>query len=96
MDSAGVLMTTLALKFSGAFAGAVLALVFLPPKSRGEFVRRAVLSLIAGLIFADPLRDWLKWPETWQMDLAAATAVAMLSWFVIGAAVRIIGSWKQK
>ncbi len=96
MESAGAVTTTLALKFLGAFAGAVIALVFLPPKTRNEFFRRAGISLLTGLIFGDAVHDYLKWAPSWQMELAASALTAMMSWFVIGAAVRIIGSWKGK
>ncbi len=87
-------LATLALKLLGAVAGAVLALVFLPPKTRTEFIRRAALSVIAGIIFGDPVHEWLKWPDTWQMNLAASAGTAMVSWFAAGAVVRVIASWK--
>lgn len=87
---------TAVVKFLGSVSGSVLALVWLPPKTRSEFVRRAVLSLVCGFIFGDVLRIQLHWPDTWQMDLAASAASAMLAWFVMGAVVRVIGSWKQK
>lgn len=92
MDDAFLL--ALSLKFAGAFAGAVLSVIFLPPKTRGEFIRRFSLSLIAGLLFGDAVHDYFKWGDTWRMDIAAAAVTSMLSWFVIGAALRIIGSWK--
>lgn len=89
-----LVLATISIKLLGSLAGAVLALVFLPPKTRGEFIRRFSLSLIAGLLFGDGVHDYFKWGDTWRMDMAAAAVTSMLSWFVIGAALRIIGSWK--
>lgn len=86
----------MALKFIGSASGSVLALVFLPPKSLAEFVSRTVFSLISGVVFADPAREYIGWADTWQMQIAAATAVALLSWFVMGAVVRVISMWKPK
>lgn len=81
----------------GAVIGAGLALVFLPPKNRAEFVTRGAFSIIVGIIGAYPVRVYyLHWEETWELRMAAAVLVAMLSWFVMGAVVRIIGMWKPK
>ncbi len=89
----GAFWTALALRLLGALAGAVLALVFQPPKTRTEFIRRASLSLICGIIFGDVVRDYLKWLDTWQMNLASSAGTSLLSWFLIGAAIRVIGRW---
>jgi hypothetical protein len=89
-------LVDLALKALGSVSGAVLALVFQPPKNRAEFVTRAAFSVISGLIFGDIAREYFKWADTWQMVLAASAATAMLSWFIMGAVVRLIGAWKPK
>lgn len=86
----------LGVKLASAFLGAVMALVFQPPKNRSEFVTRAVFSLIAGVVFSDPARDLLKWADTTQYQVAAAALSAMLSWWLMGAVVRIVGAWKPK
>lgn len=83
----------LAIDLLGALAGALLALLFLPPKNRFEFRRRFLLSLLSGVIFADPARTYLGWEPIWQKHLAASAGVAMLSWFLVGAAIRIINRW---
>lgn len=90
----GDFLVDLLLKLVGAFAGAVLALVFQPPKNRAEFVTRAVFSVLSGFLFGDIVRDYFKWPEDWQMLLAAGAVTAALSWFCMGAVVRVIGTWK--
>lgn len=83
----------LAIELLGAIAGAAVALLFLPPKSRTEFARRFALSIIVGMIFADPVRVRLGQEAVWQNYLAGSAGVAMLGWFIIGAAIRVIGKW---
>lgn len=81
----------------GAVIGAGLALVFLPPKNRAEFWTRGVFSVICGTVGGYPVQvNYLHWPDDLQMLLAAATLVSALSWFCMGAVVRIIGMWKPK
>lgn len=91
MDSS--LAAVLATKFLGAVAGSILGLVFHLPKNRTEFNRRFSLSLICGVVFCEVLRVYLGWAATIEMYLAAATATAMFSWFVVGAMIRIIDRW---
>ena len=83
-------------KIGGPFLGAVLALIFQPPKTRSEFVTRSAFSIISGLLFSEPAREYLKWADTWQMGLAAGALCAALSWWLMAAIVRIIGAWKPK
>ena len=92
MDAAAF-WTAIALRVLGAIAGTVLALVFLPPKTRTEFIRRASLSMICGIIFGDAVRDYLKWADLAQMDIASSAGTSMLSWPVVGAVIRVIGKW---
>ncbi len=83
----------LAIELLGAIAGAAVALLFLPPKSRTEFIRRFSVSIICGMIFADPVRARLGQEPVWQNYLATSAGVALLSWVIIGAAIRVIGRW---
>lgn len=94
MDFAAVL--ALIAKAGGSFAGAALALIFLPPKSIAEFWTRASFSIISGVIFADTVRDKLAWPETIDRLIAAGAGTSALSWFCMGMIVRVIGAWKPK
>lgn len=83
-----------AIKALGATAGAFLALIFQPPKSVRDFVLRSIFSTLSGFLFADPVRSqYLKWPDEWQMWLASAALVALGSWWVFGAAIRIVKKW---
>jgi hypothetical protein len=83
-----------AIKAIGAIAGAVLALVFQPPKTVSDFVTRSVFSTLAGVLFSEPVRAQLGWADTLQMALAASSLTALASWWIWGAAVRIIGRWQ--
>lgn len=82
-----------ALKSAGSLAGTTLAFIFLPPKTPGQFAQRGIFSFGSGLLFGGNVLDYLHWAETPRMVLAADAITAMLSWFVFGAAVRVIGKW---
>jgi hypothetical protein len=89
------LILPLILKAIGSFTGAVLALVFQPPKTIAEFVTRSVFSTLVGFLGGDAAREnYLHWTDTWQMWLASAALTAMLSWFIMGAVTRIIAKLK--
>ncbi len=88
------LATTIAIKFFAGFVGAVLALTFQPPKTRAEFVTRGVFSILSGMLFSGPVREYLKWPITIETDIAAGALTALLSWWIMGAVVRLIDAWK--
>ena len=83
-------------KAVGAVLGSILALAFLPPKNTRDFITRSVFSTIFGFVFSEPTRNWLKWEATMSMNVAAATLAALGSWWVWGAAVRVIGAYKPK
>ena len=80
----------------GAVLGSILALAFLPPKTMRDFLTRSTFSLIFGFVFAEPVRVWLKWEPEMSMLVAAASLTALASWWVWGAAVRLIGAYKIK
>lgn len=89
MNELDLLVATI-LKVCGSLAGAVLSLIFLPPKTLAEFVTRCGFSVIAGILFSEPVREYLRWAPTLQMELASSALTAMLSWFVMGAVTRLI------
>lgn len=90
-------LTAAMIKGLGSISGSVLALIFQPPKNNNDFVVRAAFSVVSGMIFADPIRlQYLHWPESWQMWLASGALVSLASWWVMGAAIRVLGAWKPK
>ena len=84
------------IKAGGAVIGAFLALIFQPPKTLAEFWTRSAFSVVSGAVFGERMRDWLKWPMEIETGLASAALTALLSWWMMGAAVRVIGAWRQK
>lgn len=90
-------LAALASRILGAILGAFLALVFLIPKSRRELIARGTFSVIVGFLAGPPIRVYyLHWDSDPQYRMAAASGVAMLSWFVMEAAVRILRVWMPR
>lgn len=89
-------LSAIGIKLASSFLGAVMALVFQPPKNNADFWTRLGFSILAGILFSDPVRDWLKWPVTTENNMAAAGLTALLSWWLMGAVVRVVGAWKPK
>lgn len=84
------------IRLIGSFVGAFLALIWQPPKTLNEFWTRGIFSVISGALWGDRLREWAHWPKEIEPSIAAAALTALLSWWAMAMAVRIIGSWKQK
>lgn len=77
------------IKVAGAFAGTILALVFLPPQTLSGFFRRSTASMICGPIFAPVLHSYLLWPSAWEHWLASAALTSFISWWCMGAVVAL-------
>lgn len=77
---------------AGAAIGALLSLVYIPPKSVKEAVSRALFSVPSGFIFGFIILDYMKWPQTFQHWMAATVVVGMFSWLLAGVVVRILDS----
>lgn len=80
-------------KLLGGLAGAILALVFLPPKTLAGFFRRSIASLITGPVFAPITHAQFGWADTWEMWLAAAALTAFISWYALGVIVGAAKKW---
>ena len=90
-------MIAAAIRTAGAVCGAVLALVFQPPVDMKELRRRSFFSTGSGFLFGDLIRtEYLHWPGTWEMWLAASAITAMASWWVFGTILKVISAWKPK
>ncbi len=84
-----------AVKIIGALSGAVLALIYDPPKTWGDFWRRLSFAAIMAFLLADAVREHLlKWPE--NATLATFVLVALVSWSAWSMALRIMSVWKPK
>jgi hypothetical protein len=84
---------SLLIKIIGALAGAVLALVFIPPKTFTGFTRRMTASLIVGPIFSPVVHSYMLWPDKWEHHLAAAALTAFLSWWMLGVIINAVRKW---
>lgn len=88
------MIETLTLKFLGAAAGAALALVFVPPKTKQGFVRRLTAALIFGTVFANYVREYLGFAVDAEGLVAAACLTGFVSWWLMGAIKRAVDAWK--
>jgi hypothetical protein len=84
---------SLIIKFLGSFAGAILALVFIPPKTLSGFFRRSAASLITGPIFCPVTHAQMGWADTWEYWLASAALTAFISWWLLGIVVTVAKKW---
>ena len=89
-------VTAILLKSIGAFAGAVLALLFVPPKTIKGFIRRGVAALISGPIFGPYVQSYAGFADDWQGILAAACLAGFASWWIMGNIVKLAQSWQTK
>ena len=88
--------TELILKLVGSLAGAALALVFVPPRTRQGFARRLIAALICGTIFANYVRSWAAFDNDGEGLLAASCLTAYASWWCMGTLKRITETWQPK
>lgn len=67
----------------GSVVGGFTAIVFLPPKTVPEFYRRCTVSLVFGIIMAEPVRNRLELDNTMEMFFSSAALSACFSWWFI-------------
>lgn len=83
-------------KVVGVLSGALLALVFDPPRSRTGFIRRTVVAVVGGYIFGHVVLHLLEWPETTDNLIAAWCISSASSWYVLGKARKLIDAYTAK
>lgn len=81
-------------KAAGSALGAILALVFIIPKTRAEGLRRLVISLICGVVFEHVVRGYFAWSADPENVIAAASSAAFVSWWIMGAVVTFSKAWR--
>jgi hypothetical protein len=89
-------MADLIAKLLGSFFGAALALVFVPPRTKSGFVRRATASLIVGIVFASYVREWAGFAQDWEGLVSASCLAAFVAWWAMGSAIRIVRLFKSQ
>ena len=75
-----------------SLAGAVLSLAYFRPRNLIDAISRGVVSLLSGVIFAFIPMQYFVWDATTEHWLAASAAVALFSWVIIGALIKVISS----
>jgi len=85
----------IAAKLIGVVSGALLALVFDPPRSRTGFIRRTVVAIVGGFIFGHIVLHFLEWPETTENMIAAWCISSASSWYVLGRARKLIDAYTK-
>lgn len=83
-----------AAKAVGALAGAILALVFIPPRTWAGFFQRSAAALIFGFVFGPIARSWGGFDATSEGIAAAAAGSAFASWWIMGAVKRAAEIWQ--
>lgn len=86
----------IAAKVIGVVAGAFLALVFDPPRSRSGFVRRTAVAFVGGYIFGHLVLKSLGWDETWDNIIAAWCLSSYISWYVMGRVKKFVQNYRKE
>lgn len=89
----GFTAIAMVLKGIGALSGTAMALLVKPPKTIPEFATRLGCSLLAGVLFATPVRERIGWAPTEEYVIASATVAAFAAWWIMAAVVRVIEKW---
>lgn len=92
----GELLSGMIVKFVGSTAGAVLALLRFPPKTRGEMARRMATSIISGMVAGTVVAGRLGLSQDWESALFASALTAFLSWGALGVIDRLPSKWLGK
>lgn len=85
---------TLIAKAVGSVSGAVLSLIFIPPRSVGEFARRGSASLIGGMVGGQYVHDFRTWPEGFDYYVLASALAGFVTWWGLGAIKLVAEKWK--
>lgn len=94
------LATATAIKLLASLCGAAIGLALMAPANMGEFRRRLVVSVLAGMslwpiayVIATG-NTWIKLDASPDVYFMSIVITAALSWWGLGAAVRIANAWK--
>lgn len=79
---------SLAAKLAGTFSGTILALVFIPPRSRAGFIRRGLGAIVFGWAFGHLPTYYLHWSKEPDYILSSYAGTAFASWWLMGAIKR--------
>lgn len=94
MSSEGLLV--LLIKACGSTIGAVVALVFSPPRTRRGFVRRLTVSIPVGILFSWVPPRFIEFPDTVEGMVAAAALMAFVAWWAMGTVRRLVEKFEGR
>lgn len=77
-------METVIAKLAGTVAGAFLALVLIPPRTKQGFFRRLTAALVSGPIFGPLVLRYMQWEGIEENIVASSCLAAMVSWWSLG------------
>lgn len=81
------------IKIAGAFVGAIIALVFVPPRSRWGFARRLTAAMLFGPTFGPFAQEKLGFGDG---AFAASCLASIVSWSILGGLKRAADMWASK
>lgn len=84
------ILTAIVSKAIGSVAGAIAALVYLPPRSWRDFLSRLVIGIMGGMILEPYVRSWLEMNADFEGRLAGAFIAAVCSWQAMGLVNRMV------
>lgn len=75
-------------RIMGAAIGSIVALIYVPPRTKREFFQRLIVSVLTGGTVAPGVAAYMAWPALPEYYTASAAIASCLSWWVVGMVVR--------
>lgn len=82
-------------KVAGAVAGTIISLAYIRPLNIRDAISRAVVSMTSGVVFGFFVLEYFELSPTIEHIIASSALAALLAWFIIGMAIRLIKSYDK-
>lgn len=76
----------------GAVLGTIMGFMVAWPESRGDLVRRGIVSFLTGALAGIAVRWYFGWPQEPRFAMLAGAIAALFSWTAIAAVMRILSA----
>ena len=83
-------------KLTGGALGTVLSFIRMPPIGRRDAASRATVAMISAGVGAQQVQVRFGFSPDFDGLMVAGACCAFASWWVLGAAIRIIDKWTPK